>query len=257
MCRLIAGALFMAIASIARADFVIVAPQQGMAFSAAEVQGRARAIWEGKIADRKKAGVLGCHKYCARLQRIFVALQKAARQHSTSDPASWHLAVTTSPTDTAFSVAGGYVLISEAFIDSLDLSDDQVAFVLAHEMSHVLYQHERQYLTDALHLLPRGVVLSVDGLYGSLQADMGLSLKLMPKAREQELQADRGGFLLATCAGFSPSAMLGFMAKLERWEQTKGLQDPEHPPASQRLQALEALMPVAHKLASPPAGSRF
>lgn len=249
MRTLVAAVALLASTGLAQAAFVI-APDQGLAFSIAAVRKYEGQRWRADLAQRRKDGVLGCRAYCARLQRIFARLEAAARAHATDNPPHWDLAVSRSPTDMAFSLAGGHVLIGEPFIRKFALTDDQIAFVLAHEMAHVLYQHDRQYLTEALHLLPRGVKLSVYGIYGSLSSDINMSFELFPVRQRQEYAADRAGLFLATYAGFKPRAMLGFMRKLAvREDATKGYQwDPEHPRADARLKRLEALLPMAQAL---------
>ena len=83
-----------------------------------------------------------------------------------------HLVVLRSPDTEALSFADGTLVISENFIARSGLDEAQIGFVLSHEASHVLLQHERQTLTSMLAMLamlPSKSVRTQEDLYSELE----------------------------------------------------------------------------------------
>lgn len=126
----------------------------------------------------------------------------------------------------ALTKRGPWVYIARSLVDKL--SDDGVAFVLAHEMAH----------HDLRHLSP---TLMVAGMLGQTQ--------------RMEFQADRHGMQLAQRAGFSPDGAFEALSP-SLWEEQPV--EPEtwgtpqirewvnrfrksHPPLQERLEALRAV----------------
>ena len=128
-------------------------------------------------------GETGCRRHCAMIGRAVAAVLAAARgQSDFARGVDWRVAVSASGSAEAYAYPGGQIVVSEGLIDSLSLSEAQLAFVLAHEVAHVLLQHERQTLAlaDAM-ILPRGGLgLAVDGtsvyaIGGGWQRAMGFN----------------------------------------------------------------------------------
>jgi len=205
-----------------------------LTFSADEVDAHANQTFGNRIAIEAKNGELGCTKYCARLSDVFSRLKSAAPSVIDAKPVRWRLVVGSNPRETAWALAGGRLYISESFIDEYTLSDAELAFVLAHEMSHVLLQHENEELTVAAAFVPRAVSQSVDSMYEALDFDLGLTLKLQPELYGQEFEADRAGMLLAGAAGFKPQEMLEFFRKLSARDDADSSVIRTHPAAKER-----------------------
>ena len=101
----------------------------------------------------------------------------------------------------AYALPGGHVFITRRLLDLCE-EDDEVAFVLAHEMGHVLCRHfvAKYTLEMALQHLRAGQLIG----------------QLLGKgySREQEHEADRAGAALAQDAGFTSGGALRFFRKL-------------------------------------------
>lgn len=91
----------------------------------------------------------------------------------------------------AFFVAPSTVLVSRTLIDSS--SDDQLAFIVAHELAHGL-------LTDR----PKSLTTMVFGLRGGLEHQTAL-----------ERRADKIAFTLMDSSGFLPRAAINLLRRLE------------------------------------------
>ena len=154
--------------------------------------------------------------------------------------ATWEVHVTRSPDVDGLSMSGGKLLIGETFASSYELTDPELAMVLAHEMAHVLADHVGETFAAAYAvaytMLPRRPFPTLAALRGTLEADQGVKIRLGSLWRMQELEADSLGFLLAMRAGYRAEDLLGFFEKLAQRDagNEQGLA-PTHPSGATRL----------------------
>jgi predicted Zn-dependent protease len=147
----------------------------------------------------------------------------------------------------AQALPGGPVVISESFVDQQALSDPALAFVLAHEMAHVILEHERQALSFALLLLPRQIVRSVRDMYVEMDYSLSLLKRMEPVMQQGEFEADELGLLMASAAGFDPDLQLVYLEQeCSADTERRGLVA-THPPACERLNTLKMLLPLARR----------
>ena len=159
-----------------------------------------------------------------------------------------HLVVLRSPDTEALSFADGTLVISENFIARSGLDEAQIGFVLSHEASHVLLQHERQTLTSMLAMLPSKSVRTQEDLYSELEYNyFSMSESFSFVFQKIELEADEIGMQLAAMAGFVPQLQLRFMEQ-RAMVATESSIYATHPPAFERLQRLRDQMPMALRL---------
>ncbi|RKY38664.1 MAG: hypothetical protein DRP81_04555 [Candidatus Omnitrophota bacterium] len=115
----------------------------------------------------------------------------------------------------AFSIPGGYVYINKGLLDILD-SDDEVAFVLAHEIAHIVARHSIKKLQAALGC--QMLILVSLPAEKSASFYQGLSFALAQimsgYSREDEFKADELAVKYSKNAGFSPSAGIKVLEKL-------------------------------------------
>lgn len=113
----------------------------------------------------------------------------------------------------ALAVPGGLVVVYSGLLDKID-ADDEIAFVLAHELGHFHYRHHLKALGRSLLLM----ILSIAVLGENSSATQFISASLyqvqMKFSRSQEKAADLFALsLLKKCHG-SVDGALGFMEKL-------------------------------------------
>lgn len=149
----------------------------------------------------------------ARARRIVQGLVHAA---TVLKPAAadwpWEVRVTSDPATEAESRAGGKLLLGSAFVARLALDDGELAVLLAHEIAHVIAEHERETLSEAL--LDSRRDLPLDVVAQRLASDIPLQFRLARLAAIQEREADQLGMLIAHLAGWPSAAMLRFYGKL-------------------------------------------
>lgn len=201
------------------------------------------------VAQARRQDQLGCERHCDRLRRIFERLVVEARQQTARAALlPWSLTVLRLDGVAALALPDGQIVISEALIEDRGLSDEALAFVLAHEMAHAILEHERQLLTAGRQLLPRQVERSVQDMYVEFEHNFGLLKTLEPVLHQGEFEADELGLLLAALAGFGPQRQLEFMQNEVAEDGGGRALASTHPAPMERLERLTERLPLARRL---------
>jgi predicted Zn-dependent protease len=134
--------------------------------------------------------------------------------------------------------------VYSGIIDKLNLSDDELAAIIGHEIAHALREHGRE---RASQQAAQNAVLGIGGaLLGIGDIGTGLAQIVadvtygLPNSREFEREADRMGVELAARAGYDPRAAVTLWQKMA---QVGGGGPPQflstHPSSSSRIQDLQ------------------
>jgi len=241
------GTLILLAASAAQGVQLAYEPV-GLGWSGEEVEHASAVQMDTLVARAERAGQLGCSAHCARLDRVFSRLVVEAQDQTARSAAlAWSLLVVRLPDVNAFALPNGRLAISESFMDQQLPTDETLAFVLAHEMTHSILEHERQALTYAELLLPRQIVRSVKDMHVEMDFNASLLMAMEPVLQQGEYEADELGLLLASAAGFDPDRQIAFIEAQCRNDAGRLPLIATHPPACQRLQALQSLLPLARR----------
>ena len=145
----------------------------------------------------------------------------------------------------AWCMAGGKMAVYSGLLTAVKPSDDEIAQVMGHEISHALLSHTREQMSEAMATQGMLVIGSIAaGVDLSGLGDLAKIGILLPHSRQAESEADRLGIELAARAGYNPNAAVSLWRKMS---QTGGQKPPEilstHPSDERRLQALADLVP--------------
>ncbi|WP_192036140.1 M48 family metallopeptidase [Halomonas sp. YLGW01] len=163
---------------------------------------------------------------------------------------SWQVKVFDDPSANAFALPGGYIGVNTGLLD-IASTQDQLAAVIGHEVSHVLARHANERVsTQQATQLGLSVIQTAAGLQGpqgdTLMGALGAGAQfgiLLPFSRSHESEADTLGIQLMADAGFDPRASVTLWEKMS---QAGGSQPPAwmstHPSNSQRIAGLKASM---------------
>lgn len=112
----------------------------------------------------------------------------------------------------AFALPGGHVFIGRGLLNLMN-SEDELAYVLGHEIEHIDHYHsmERVQIEAQLHSL------SLDAFAELAQIPLGLWQAGYSK--DEEFEADREGLQLAAAAGYSPRGAVDMLTKLNELSQ--------------------------------------
>jgi predicted Zn-dependent protease len=179
----------------------------------------------------------------------------------------WEVQVINDPkTVNAFCMAGGKMAIYSGMWEQLKITDDELAQVMGHEISHALLDHTRERMSVArstsLGVQALGIVTGVGSLGGQAM-DMAAQVAItLPNSREGESEADAVGTQLAARAGYDPKAAVTLwdkMAKLGKGPAEFLSTHPSPENRSAKLKELGAkLEPVYHAAKqNPPPEHRY
>ena len=149
----------------------------------------------------------------------------------------------------AWCMAGGKMAIYTGLIEQLDATDDEIAQVMGHEISHALANHQAEKMSVAMAssvgVIAVGAASDRPGIAMSGAAlAAALAIKL-PNSRTAETEADRIGIELAAKAGYDPRAAVTLWQKMAK--VGGGGRMPQflstHPAPQNRQQTLNALVP--------------
>ena len=186
----------------------------------------------------------------ARLQRLLPPLERAATyEHPASAAIAWEIHACAGCDENASALPGGKLLVSADYIARLALTDDELAYMLAHEMGHVIAQHTREFAAAARYFVDNGRARGYADIEHELGDNFGVALRMQPVYVQQELEADYIGFVLGAHAGFAPDAMLGLIRKLDTGERP--LVD-THPDSRARERQARGMIDAMRRLASQP-----
>lgn len=165
----------------------------------------------------------------------------------------WEVKVIDDPDQiNAWCMAGGKMAVYTGLLEKVEPTDDELAQVMGHEISHALANHTAERMSVAMATSLGLGVLSVASdkpeqatALGALAATLAIQL---PNSRTAEREADRIGIELAAKAGYDPRAAVTLWQKMEK---VGGASPPEflstHPSPGNRQEALrnyaEQMMP--------------
>src|SRR5215470_7638850 len=130
----------------------------------------------------------------------------------------WEVNVLTSPEVNAWCMPGGKIAVYTGLIEKLQITDDELAAVMGHEISHALREHGRerasQQLATQMGASAVGAVLGIGQTGTDLTGLAGQVTYLLPYSRIHETEADRMGVELAARAGYDPRAAITLWQKM-------------------------------------------
>jgi Zn-dependent protease with chaperone function len=143
---------------------------------------------------------------------------------------------------------GGKIAVFTGLIDKLQLSDDELAMVVGHEMAHALREHARERIAKSQGtgaLLSLGAQLFGLGQLGDVAANVGTQLLTLKFSRDDETEADLVGLELGARAGYNPRAAVSLWDKMGRASGNGGNIGflSTHPNGADRMRRLQENIP--------------
>jgi predicted Zn-dependent protease len=164
----------------------------------------------------------------------------------------WEVNLINSKAVNAFCMPGGKIAFFSGILDALQLSDDEVAAVMGHEIAHALLEHGRARITaeyaKALGVTAVAIVFNLGNVSTEVLAQAANLAVNLPYARRQEGDADLVGMELAARAGYDPRAAVSVWQKMQKYAQTAARGQPPqflstHPSHATRIKEIEAALP--------------
>ncbi|MDO9092433.1 MAG: M48 family metallopeptidase [Rubrivivax sp.] len=130
---------------------------------------------------------------------------------------AWEVNLLNQPTLNAFCMPGGKIAFYMGILRQLQLSDDEVASIMGHEVAHALREHARERLAKSTATRTgAGLLAEVFGLGGLARGALSASVNLLELSfsRDDETEADLVGMDLAARAGYNPAAGVTLWQKM-------------------------------------------
>ena len=173
----------------------------------------------------------------------------AARFNDDSKRWRWEVNLVSSRAVNAFCMPGGKIAFYTGIISALQLTDDEVAVIMGHEIAHALLEHGRARMSEqvlkSVGITVAAMVFNLGHVSASVlgqAADLAVSL---PFSRQHETDADLVGMELAARAGYDPRAAANVWRKMSKLGG--GNQPPQflstHPGHASRIKDIETNLP--------------
>jgi predicted Zn-dependent protease len=152
----------------------------------------------------------------------------------------------------AFCMPGGKIAFFYGILERLQLSDDEVAMVMGHEMTHALREHAREQMGKSMATqgaLEIGAAILGLGTGGRMLADMGRQLLTLEFSRSDESEADLVGLELAARSGYDPRAGISLWQKMAEASQRAPVELlSTHPSGPTRISDIRTNLPKVEGL---------
>ncbi|MCR5763039.1 MAG: M48 family metallopeptidase [Treponema sp.] len=229
--------------------------QQLMLVSEETMEQSAKESYAQVLAEAKAAKTLNTNS--ATTNRVRNIATRLIRQVGVfrNDALSWdwQINVITDDTVNAWCMPGGKIVVYTGIINTLSLTDGELAAVMGHEISHALKEHSREQASqDALTNVGIFAIAQIIGL-----GDLGTTVLALasqytialPFSRSHETEADRMGTELMARAGYDPYEAVNIWKKMAA---ISGSSVPEilstHPSNESRIKDLQSVAEKVYPL---------
>ena len=148
---------------------------------------------------------------------------------------------------TAFALPGGFIFVARRLVDLCDWNRDEVAFILGHEMAHVIRRHAIDRLLTQQVLSAVTLVSPGRGALASWIRRVGLQSLERAYSQDEEFEADELGLLLVRAAHFEPAGAIRVLQRLGELDRSPdplglGAYLSTHPPIGDRVLRLRRII---------------
>lgn len=218
--------------------------------TAGSIQGADREAIENEIRVGRSLAARLAKKYGLvrdeALTSYVSAVGRAIASRSSRPELTFYVGILDTDETNAYSCPGGYIFLTRGALQNM-VNESELAFVLAHEISHVAFQHSGRFQRGS------GVVDFVAGILGGAggnvvnsavrQATDELEQTLLEKGRQKNLEydADQAGILLASQLNYSADAGVKYIARIGDAPGTETLAK-THPSAADRVTLMKRFL---------------
>lgn len=197
-------------------------------------------------------------------QRVTNAVKSYYASRNLSDVLDgfvWEYNLVNDPAINAWAMPGGRIVVYTGLL-GVTKNEAALAAVIGHEISHAIFKHGNERMSQGLAQQLGGTALSIalankpaqtqnlfNTAYG-IGTNVGV---LLPFSRKQESEADRYGLIWMAMAGYNPQEAIPLWERMEA--ASSGNKPPEflstHPSENTRMTNLRKWMPEALKYYKP------
>ena len=164
----------------------------------------------------------------------------------------FEVGVVTDDQPTAYALPGGFIFLTRALTELCERDRDEVAFVVAHEMAHVIRRHAINRVLRQTAYAAASMVAPGRGTIAPWLRRVGVEWLERAYSRDHEFEADALGVLLTRAAGFDSYGALRLFARFQQLDHAAGAPGvgaylSTHPPVDDRITHLRNLLDTADR----------
>lgn len=154
---------------------------------------------------------------------------------------NWRIAVRKTEDPNAYSSNANFIAIHTALYDTFYNNEDALAFIIAHEMSHLILGHSAQSGDIQTKIENAGYRFHHNSV-----TYKALIMKYMKEYRDMEYMADTEAITLITKAGYSPQKALAALNTIDTYAEIKFMRGiyNDHPDTEKRIESFKENLTV-------------
>lgn len=119
-----------------------------------------------------------------------------------------------SPEPNAFALPGGFIFVSRSLLELCRHEQNEIAFILGHEMGHVIRGHAISRIVSNSAIAMASRAAPIQGLFAGWLRRVGVQFLESAYSQDTESEADRFGVHLVAAAGYDPRACVRLLSRL-------------------------------------------
>jgi predicted Zn-dependent protease len=140
----------------------------------------------------------------------------------------------------AFALPGGFIFITSSLLELCQFEEDEVAFIFAHEMGHVIRGHAMSRIISNSAITTVSRAAPVRGVLSGWLRKVGIKFLVSAYSQDLESEADKLGVRLVAAAHYDPQACVRLLSRLAKLSKPVGQFDlgsyfSSHPPFDVRI----------------------
>lgn len=119
----------------------------------------------------------------------------------------------------AFALPGGFIFVTRSLLELCEWNQDELAFILGHEMGHVIRGHAMDRIITNSAIAVGAKATPLRGLLASWLGKVGVKFLESAYSQDLEFEADALGARLIVVAGYDPHAPTQLLSRLSKLNQ--------------------------------------
>lgn len=141
----------------------------------------------------------------------------------------------------AFALPGGFIFVTDSLVELCGRDADEVAFILGHEMAHVIRGHAMNRIVRDSAVAAASRMAPIRGAISGWLRKVGVQFLESAYSQELESEADQLGVRLMAAAGYDPRRSLQLFGRLAKLKSAAegfdfGSYFSSHPPFNVRIE---------------------
>ncbi len=141
----------------------------------------------------------------------------------------------------AFALPGGFIFVTKSLVEMCQRNENEVAFILGHEMGHVIRGHAMNRIVSDSAISAASRAVPIRGVLSGWLRKVGVQFFESTYSQDLESQADQLGVRLMAAAGYDPMGSVQLFRRLAKLKSAPeefdlGSYFSSHPPFDVRIE---------------------